>query len=332
MPEEDSSVYYDRIVEMLGKEGVDVTRGSVKTKYNQIKNTLEHDIDQYPGMKVSTDKKVGEFSWREAVTMVKASQTFKKKHKASQSTAEWKLKTDRPIHVMVLGDAQIGCIGVDYDAFLEFTDIIMKTENLYVFLVGDMFQMSINRRSIAEIIGGSALTPEEQMHFAEDWLKEVKHKVICSTWDNHTDMRQEKVIGYSHLAAIYKKHCIYFSTIGHLDLVLNDITYKIALSHRFAGKSLYNKAHAPIRYLREKWNEGDIAIQGDYHQPGILDQQYGGKDIIGVVCGSIQTDSSYIKRHFSLKTYPYMPIITFHHDKKLIVPYKNYDRWAARLD
>ncbi len=320
-PEESLMRYARRISDASGY-GVK----SVKNKYYKV----QHDLKQYKIDSIETDKKVSEFSWREAVDIVKTRQDFQKKHSGSQNYATWKQKRDSPLHVLVLGDTQIGCVGVDYDMFLEFTKFILNHDNVFVFLVGDLFQMAINTRNVAEVIGGSALTPEEQMHFAEDWLKEIKHKVICSTWDNHTDMRHEKVLGYSHLASIYKKHVIYFSGIGHLDLVINDITYKIALSHRFAGKSMYNKAHAPWRYIREKANEIDIAIQGDYHQPGILDQDYGGKEGIGIVCGSIQTNSSYIKRHFSLKTFPQMPMVTFHHKKKMITTYKNIDRWLDR--
>ena len=283
------------------------------------------------GRRVSTlgkeAKDITTLHWKDAVDYVKTSQEFKGKTSNSDEHIELSFKRDSPMYIMVWGDQQIGDFGTDMDLFLEATDLLLNNDDLYVILAGDILQMAILRRSIAELLSGSALNPKQQIHFLDSWLKEIKHKVICSTWCNHAVMREEKAIGWSPVAETMAKHTAYFNGIGHIDLSINDITYKLAVSHRFKGKSYINKNHGPTRYYREYANDREIVAQGDYHDPGVQTQTYGGIDRLTAVCGSIQTKSGYAKRHFTLKTYPYIPVIALDSEQHLFEGFKNMNSY-----
>lgn len=259
----------------------------------------------------------------------KRRQKIQKQVSQSQSELKVKIDSDKPICVMVLGDTQLGSFGTDYDTFKRITEEIIEIPNLYVILVGDIIQLAINLRGVAEVLD-NMFAPEIQYLMLEQWIDLIKHKVIAATWCNHGTMREEKVTGFSYSAKILSDRVPFFSGIGHIDLTVGEQTYKIAATHFFQGKSMYNKAHAPMRYMREKANDREITIQGDFHQPGILWQPYGGMERLGIVCGSIQKDSGYAKRFFSLKTFDHMPCFTLHPKEHLFNPYPSVKHWLNR--
>jgi len=69
---------------------------------------------------------------------------------------------------------------------------------------------------------------------------------------------------------------------------------------------MLNPTHAPMRYLRMEAHDRDIAMQGDYHVPGIQRYCEGGSDKLAVVCGTLQTNSGYGKR---LLFFTYQPLL-----------------------
>jgi hypothetical protein len=621
------------------KEDVDCIRAQVKRYLNGNKR----DEEQYGTSTIVTDKKVEEFNWRDWIDPVKKMQELAHKGSGGQDFANWRIKTDKEICVLVLGDTQLGSWATNYDQFMQITDDILNIDDLYVILVGDLAQTAIKMRGVLEVMD-NLIPPKFQMKFLDSWLHEIKHKVICSTWDNHcyvdgtevltkdgwvdfkdlkegihvaqfddngnvcfvapmnyysnsydgtmydietnfhrqvvtenhyvvlkteqgaervmakdlgditakdlylsagnhsefdapvdddnlrlmtwvvtdgttllnhkekknyrvqfklskprkiealtellnrmevpytirdckqeagqtmqpkciriyskwaktlvecvglgrekgfpewvkylskrqldivmdtlaitdgcivenslqfsssnknnidlihfaatingyqawykeetarpgykqtkplyklnihlkgTDkaykvtkssfhysgkvhclkmpfgtlitryngkvafsgnsvMRQENAVGYSDYAEMFKRHTIYFGHIGHIDIQVGDIVYKWAVSHFFTGKSLLNPLHAPMRYMRHEGQDRDIAAQGDFHRAGIMKYQEGMRDRVAMVCGTIQTDSGYGKRFFSLKTTDNFPCVTLNPHTKIITPY-----------
>ena len=159
---------------------------------------------------VESNKKVGKFNWREAVEHVQSGQKLFSEAKSSQDKAKFHINTDEPIYIMALGDAHFGSWGTDYEILKKVTDEILNTPNLYVILLGDLLQMSIKLRGMLEV-ADNALPPKYQMLLLDSWLQEISHKVICSTWDNHSVMREENVTGYSKYSEIFERHHIYFN-------------------------------------------------------------------------------------------------------------------------
>lgn len=288
----------------------------------------ERDAEQYGTPSISTDKKIENFNWREWINPIQKLQDLAQKGSGGQDFAKWSIDTDEEICVLVLGDTQLGSWATNYEQFMQITEDILTIDNLYVILVGDLLQTAIKLRGVLEVMD-NLIPPKFQMKFLASWLHEIKHKVIASTWDNHSVMRQEDAVGYSEYSEIFKRHTIYFGHIGHLDVKVGDIVYKWAVSHFYAGRSLLNPLHAPMRYMRHEGQDRDIAAQGDFHRAGILKYMEGMKERVAVVCGTIQTDSGYGKRFFSLRTTDNFPCVALHPKEKIMTPYWSVKEWLA---
>lgn len=267
-----------------------------------------------------SDKKYPKANWREMVEYVQQGQRMFRSMKGSQDMANFGIVTDEPVYVMVVADTHFGSWGTDYELLKQVTDEILNTPNLYVVLLGDLLQMSIKLRNVLEV-SDNALPPKYQLALLDSWLSEISHKIICSTWDNHSVMREEAVTGYSRYAEIFERHHIYFNGIGHLDLTVGSQTYKMALAHFFRGYSIENPCHGGMRYMRRMANDREIAMAGDSHNPGIIKYVDGDKTRCVVNSGSAQVNSGYAKRFFSLSTNPAFPVIKLDPVKHEFTPY-----------
>lgn len=315
---------YSEIADELIKFYPKVSHRTARRYVSIIINSLEPTPEEVAMPEVISDKKKGEFNWRDAVHHVQEGQKLFSTAKSSQDKATFVIKTDEPIYVLALGDAHFGSWGTDYEVLKSITDEILNTPNLYVILLGDLLQMSIKLRGVLEV-SDNALPPKFQMMLLDSWLKEISHKVICSTWDNHAVMREENVTGYSKYAEIFERHHIYFNGIGHLDLGVGTQIYKIAVSHFFRGYSIENPCHGGMRYMRRMANDREIAMAGDSHNPGIIKYVDGDKNRCVVNSGTAQTNSGYAKRFFSLHTSSAFPVIKLDPHTHNFTPYWNLE-------
>lgn len=314
--------WFKRIGKLMGKK----YRQIATVYYGYHKN---RDAEQYKTPAITTDKKVGVFSWRDVLKPVQELQEIKEKASSSQDKSTWSIQTDKSICVVVIGDWHMGSWGTDYELFKQCTDEIINTPNLYVIIVGDMLQMAIKLRGVLEVTD-NALPPKFQMQMLDSWLQEIKHKVIASTWDNHSVMREENATGFSMYSQIFSRHVIYHNHIGHLDTVVGKQTYRWAVSHHFRGRSELNPCHSPMKYMRYQAHDRDIAAQGDYHLPGIIKYTEGGREKVAMVCGSLQTGSGYAKRFYTLTTHPVFPCVALSPHEKLITPYWSIKEWLNK--
>lgn len=268
-----------------------------------------------------TDKRADTFNWREACKAVRGMQDLAATASRSQDRgvidfSHW----ERPLLVVPVSDWHFGSYGSDYKAIEEDTDLILNTPDLHICIIGDMLQMAIKMRNVLEMMD-NALPPKLQFRFLESWLTEIQHKVLFSTWDNHSVMREEAVTGISHYAEIFSRKVIWFNGIGEPDVQVGKETYKLVVSHHFRGRSYLNPLHAQMRHLRMEAQEREIAIQGDTHIPGLMQYAESGKMRTVINCGSHQTNSGFAKRFFSLKTWQVFPCFALHHDAHKVVPF-----------
>lgn len=296
-------------------EKYNVTQKAARLKY-YVHSPKERDKDQYKTAKITTDKKLRDISWEEYIGFINHGQDLFSKAKQSQDIAHWSINTDKPICVIVLGDLHIGSWATDHELFKAITYELLNTPNLYAILVGDLLQMAIKLRGVKEVMD-NALPPNHQMIFLASWLDTVKHKIIASTWDNHSVMREENQVGFSNYSEIFGRHVIYHDCIGHLSTIVNDIEYKWAVAHFFRGRSMYNPLHGHFRYIKEFAPDRDIVASGDSHTFGIGIWDIGNEEKIGLNCGSIQ-NSGYGKRFFSLINAPKFPCVVLDHKEKKI--------------
>lgn len=276
--------------------------------------------------KVKSNKVLGDMDWRESIELIKGMQIMAEKAKSTQSELSIHYDTDKPICIVLLADLHMGSWGADYSAFQEMTDEILNTDGLYVILAGDLTQMAIKMRNVLEV-SDNLLPPHWQYRFLESWMQEIKHKVICTTWENHAQMREEAAIGWSPTAQMLASHTAHFNGIGHIDLTVGEQIYKIAVSHFFRGNSMYNPCHSQMRYGKFEGQDRDIIMAGDTHTFGIASYTDGKNMKLALNCGSLHVNSGYGKRFFSLVTHPKFPCVVLHPDEKLFVPFPSVKAW-----
>lgn len=277
------------------------------------------------------DKKKGGISWRDVIPAVENLQKLRKSASWSQTTAQIKVGNGKsPIAVFCFGDQHIGAISTDYTLFREMTDLIINTPNLYAALMGDETEMAIKLRSVAEVCA-QILDPFMQAEFLESWLNDISHKVLFSTWSNHSTEREEKASGQSIIKSILAHKVPFFSGIGHPDLIVGKETYKLAVNHKFAGVTLQDSTAGCKRYLRQEYPEGEIAIQGDCHRTGVSIYNEGGSKRIAISSGTLNVHSGYAERYFSLKTSTAFPVVVLRHDKHQATPYFSIQEYLDSL-
>jgi hypothetical protein len=279
-------------------------------------------VSKYANMPspVTSNKKKGDFNWREWNGWIADGQKLKKKASRSQDHAEIEIPASEPIILATLSDTHIGSWGADHGALQAITDEILSTKNLYVALLGDYGQYAIKLRSVLEV-GDNILPPELQTEYIESWFEELWPKVALATWDNHGVERQEKQSGESSVKRILSKKVVYFNGIGHADLRVGTEVYKLCCSHRFRGTSFLNPVHAIQRYMRMEGWDRELGLMGDTHQPGMLKYADGSLVRVAVNTGALQINSGFAKRYFSLTTHAVFPCVKLYPDKHLMVPF-----------
>lgn len=268
------------------------------------------------------------FHWRDMSHAATRMQEVAATGRTSQETATIEIPSDgRDPFILFLSDTHIGDWGTDYELFERITDEILETPDLYVALLGDLANMAIRLRGVAEVTGGNQLTPEMQVKFLESWLGDIAHKVALATWDNHGVEREEQGSGFSGIKQLLSRRVVYFGGIGHPDILVGDQRYKFCVSHQFRGSSADNPCHAAMRYLRREAPDRDLAAMGDYHVPGIVKFNNAGRDMVAVNTGSTQTRSVYARRYYSLRTQSAMPGVRLGVDSHCITPYYTVGEW-----
>lgn len=312
---------------MPSRNGRRFTDSSCRTQWFKIRKNAKQPNMVSAAIAGCSDKKTGKFNWRDVCGVLK--KTKEVLHGASSSqdraTVDWS-NVKKPICIVGLSDLHMGSWGTDLEQLEQLTDQLLSTEGLYAILLGDLLQMSVNLRGNVEQADNS-ISPERQMDFLDSWLKDVKDKVIASCWDNHSVMREEKATGFSMYKWLMSRSVIYNNGIGHLDLKLGKQTYKFAISHVFRGRSMLNPVHGQMRYARMEAGDREIIMAGDSHVPGVINYFEQGQWRIALNGGTLQTNSGYAKRHFSLTTSTAFPCVQLFPDEHLAVPYRTVGDW-----
>lgn len=303
------------------------TRDACRVKHNE---TLRQRAARSTAPIEAIDKKRGLFNWRDANRILGDLQTLRREASYSQDRALIKIDTDEPIAIVMLSDTHIGSWATDHELFESITDEILETPNLYVGLLGDLAQMAIKLRGVAEVTD-NMLPPELQLEYLDSWLAEIADRVLFATWDNHAVEREEAQSGISAFARLQNRRLVYHAGIGHPDIQVGDEVYRLAVSHRFPGRSIDNPVHAVMRYLRRDGHDREIGVQGDSHVPGIAKFTHGPTTKIAINSGSIQTNSGYAKRWFSLTTHPVFPCLVLHPDHHMATPLWSVAEWKALI-
>lgn len=284
-------------------------------------------ISEVVDSQVRSNKKKADLQWREWTDHAEQTQELYRRASQTQKLADIRLGNGKqPVVLLPFSDQHIGSRGVDYKEFRRVTEEIISTPHLYVALLGDMTEFAIKLRSVAEVCA-QIFGPDKQIQFMEDWFAEIKPKVAFASWENHETERSEKQVGFSFVKHLIGKDCVYFDGIGHADVKVGKQTYKIAATHKFRGYSYMNTCHAGQRYMRFQGIDREIAMMGDIHQPAFMHYYDGPRERLSMVAGTLNVNSLYANRYFSIFTQPHYPCIELDHSEHRFTPFKSLGDW-----
>ena len=279
---------------------------------------------------IKSDKKQEEYSWREWTEHLERTQELYRKAAQSQTHAAITLGDGKaPVCILPWSDLHWGGRGVDYKIFRTTTEEILKTPGLYLALVGDLVEFAIKLRSVAEVCA-QIVGPDKQVQFLEDWLDEIKPKLILATWDNHAIMREEKQSGVSLVKKMLAHRTVMFDGIGEAKIAVGKQTYHTVWSHRFRGSSYLNPAHAGQRHMRFQSPHSEIAVMGDIHTPCYSIYWDGPIRRLSLVAGTLNVGSAYAQRHFSIYTQPVYPVFELNNEIHEFTPFTSLGEWQRR--
>ena len=281
---------------------------------------------------VSWDKHEIDFHWTDVLGPLDALQQIAKRASGAQDAATIRIETTDPVPVLFVSDWHIGSWGTSVRTLAETTKRI-RDLGLRMAVLGDMLQMAIRLRGVLEV-SDNALVPRMQHRFWDSWMTDMMDLILWGTWDNHAVQREEDAIGYSPYAESFRENCVYHSGIGHVDLVVGldaPETYKIASSHRFRGNTPLSPVGGQKRYMRFEGIDRELAVAGDSHRPGLECYYDGPLARIALNCGTLQSDSGYAKRYFTPYSHDDMPVVVFHSDEHLMIPYPSLDHYEKAV-
>jgi len=173
----------------------------------------------------------------------------------------------KPLIIQFSSDWHLGALGCDYEQLQLFWKFVCNLpSNVVTVLLGDLIDNTVSFRVKAAEL--TSLPPEEQQVLLADMLEKLRpERLWAACWGNHDQGRDEKILGYSPVTTILRKHCKhYFYGKGWLDIVFGTQTYRIFLAHHARGYSMYH----PFQDLYRAYREGehfDIGVSGHFHNP-----------------------------------------------------------------
>lgn len=272
-----------------------------------------------------SDKKKGITNWREVALHCDTRQKLHEKASFSQDKCEIKIETNKKyIILQPISDVHIGSSGTDYKGFIDWTDEILKIDNLYLCSLGDMvdkFSQFKNMLAVHQMI----LNPEEQDDLIDSWIEETNHKFIFSTWGNHSAM-EEKASGQNSEKKVLNRKLVYFNGIGICYLDVNGIIYEIVASHLAPANSVYNPSHGMKRIAREMIPTADVYMTAHNHKGNIEQSVERDKWQIFIKTGTFKTNDGHAKRYFNYYSDSTFPCVVFNTENKECVPFRTLNQ------
>ena len=269
---------------------------------------------------ISSDKKLATVDFWELTNHLIDHQRLHERASRSQKKAN--IQIDTPLKNLIiqpLSDLHFGAIGADYNLLQTYTKMILEIPELYVILAGDMVDNFVNFRNKLAM-HQQILSPDQQEEYFTEWLNLIRHKVLFATWGNHEEF-DEKATGKNHIKKILNEKNIYFNGIGQADIRINEVKYKVVVTHKTRFHSSFNTTHGLKQLARKDIPDGDLYIAGDKHTPAKETAIERGLTQIFLMMGTLKVNDGYSQRYFSYVTNSNMPCVVVGTKQKEMVDF-----------
>lgn len=214
------------------------------------------------------------------------------KYNMQRDKANVVIKADKPIIILPIADMHIGHIAVNINQLLENWFEFLRSDNIYLILVGDYVEWFFSTR---DIFGNfeQILTPDMQVRFFKKMIEIDPTKILAANVarGSQHDALPAARTGYSLFANIFGECGIpCLGNQGMINITLNDIEYKIASAHKVRYSSYHNANHAPHALMTRIFGGADCAVAAHQHTPAMQEQWYGGRTEHTIRCPTYKNE------------------------------------------
>jgi len=229
-------------------------------------------------------------------------------------------KRKTPISLIFTSDWHLGSKYCDYKQWLADLKYLLKFDpkDVRLILLGDLIDNIYPGFKDAESVFG-LLSVFEQKKLLFKVIDLIRPYLEISCWGNHDIEWDEKKIGYSDVADKLMNSSIYFSGSGMVDYYVGKQKYKIYMSHKMRGKSIYHSLQDNI----SGWvkTHADIVVTSHIHDFAFMTDNRGvnedgsPKPRYLIKLGSYKNENDiYTIRHFGQVAYRGIPVLKLYPD------------------
>lgn len=187
----------------------------------------------------------------------------KRMHEETASLIGINVKSNLPLGILLHGDPHVDDDGTDIALLEEYLDLQAGTDGLYGASVGDATNNWVGR--LAKLYGDQSTSAREAWRLAEWFIGKGRGKWLYLVGGNH-DLWSGSGDPLHWIAG--QAHALYQGSEARVALRFpNKAEVRINCRHDFAGASIYNPAHGPMKALT--WGIRDhVAVCGHKHTSG----------------------------------------------------------------
>lgn len=185
--------------------------------------------------------------------------------------AEVEVKDTKYFCIVFVADTHFGNPGTDHRALKEQALKIANNKYTIAMLGGDGIDNFI-RPKILEALINQTTTPKEQIALFKHWIdcftddKGLNHLLVTIA-GNH-DLWSRAVSGLDWMRQLFGiRKIAYAPEFININVVTDNINYKIVLRHKYRYNSSYNKTHTVKQMLRFGDTDFDIGVVCHHHSP-----------------------------------------------------------------
>lgn len=207
-------------------------------------------------------------TWEELVDHAEQGADLQNRMRPIINEAHRMIDTSIPILVCFMADFHLGSPHADYQAFVQTTKLIKSDRRFHLCVVGPDQETAFTWFRVADVVLNQTIAPYQQIELYRMWLDDMLDRTIAVCGDNHTDRRLERDLG--DIGLVWRKDVPYFRQWGILHLRVGAVRYRIVMSHRWRGRSIYHQLQPALRLMRDVDPTADIYVTAHTHRPAYM--------------------------------------------------------------
>lgn len=209
-----------------------------------------------------------EVTWEELVDHAERGAELQNRMRPIINEAHRMIDTSSPVLVSFMADFHLGSPHANYKAFVRTTKTIKADPRFYLCVVGPDQESAFAWFRSADAVLNQTIAPYQQLELYRMWLDDMLDRTIAVCGDNHTDRRLERDLG--DIGLVWRKEVPYFRQWGILHLRVGLTRYRIVLSHRWRGRSIYHQLQPTLRLMRDVDPTADVYVTAHTHRPAYM--------------------------------------------------------------